>query len=161
MNEGEMAPETPDEPRKKPSPAKAALGRLTLAHFIAYPVGMVAAIGSMPIGMVIRKRALYAASGGATSSIVKDVARDLKLDPIEAAQVQIVLEFSLWVALAVLLVIHVAAVPWAIGAAKSAKDPDNPAPARRGLRIFAAVTVVTSMLLVLTSLAGWIWVLTL
>jgi hypothetical protein len=151
----------PQETTKKPVPWRAALGRLTLGHFIAYPVGMVAAIGAMPIGMVVRERALYAAQGGATNSIVKDVARDMNLNPAEAAQVQILLEFSLWVALGALLVVHLAAVPWAIGAARTAKYPDNPAPARRGLRIFASVTVATAVLLAITSLAGWIWVFTL
>lgn len=157
-----MPPEPAEPPeRKKPVPWRAALGRFTLGHFIAYPVGMVAAIGSMPIGMVIREKALYAAQGGATYGVVQDVARDMKLNPTEAAQVQILLEFSLGVALVALLIVHLAAVPWAIGAARTAKHPENPAPARRGLRAFAIVTGATTALLVLASLAGWIWVFTL
>jgi hypothetical protein len=115
----------------------------------------------MPVGMVIREKAIYAAQGGATYGVVQDVARDMKLNPTEAAQVQILLEFSLGVALVALLIVHAAAVPWAIGAARTAKHPENPAPARRGLRAFVIVTGITTALLVLASLAGWIWVFTL
>lgn len=147
--------------RKKPSPARAAFGRLVLGHFIAYPVGFLAAMGAMPYAMILRERALNAAAGGATSSIVKDVARDMNLNPIEAAQVQILLEFSLWVSLAVLLVIHLAAVPWAIGAARSAKYPADPRPARRGLRAFVVLTATTTSVVALATLAGWVWVFTL
>ena len=146
---------------KKSSPGRAALGRLTLAHFIAYPIGFLAAIGSMPIGMVIRERALLTASGGATYGIIQDVARDMKLNATEAAQVQILLEFCLGVSLVVLLIIHLAAIPWAIGAARSARNPDDPGPAKRGLRAFAAIAVGTTAILLLSSLAGWIWVFTL
>lgn len=151
---------SPDAP-KPPSPGRAALGRLTLGHFIAYPVGFLAAVGSMPLGMILRERALLAAGGGATSSIVRDAARDLSLSPTEAAQVQILLEFSLWTTLAVLLVIHLAAVPWAVGAARTAKNPSDTAAVRRGLRAFVGVTLATAAVVGLMAVVGWVWVLTL
>jgi hypothetical protein len=146
---------------KRPSPARAALGRVMLGHFIAYPIGFLAAVGALPFGMLVHERALLNASGGATSGIVRDVARDLSLSSTEAAQVEILLRFSLWVTLAVMLAIHAASVPWAIGAARSAKRPTDPRPAARGRRAFAAVTLVLALLVALGALAGWVWVLTL
>ncbi len=146
---------------KPPTPWRAALGRLTLGHFIAYPIGFLAAMGAMPFGMILRERALIAAGGGATNEIVKDVARDMNLNPTEAAQVQILLEFSLVAALIVLIVIHAGAIPWAIGAARTAKNPTDPRPAKRGLRAFVIVTVATTAVTALATLAGWVWVFTL
>jgi hypothetical protein len=148
-------------PKKKPTPARAAIGRLALGHFIAYPIGFLAAIGAMPIGMVVRERALIEAQGGATTGVVKDVARDMNLNPTEAAQVQVLLEFSLVAALLVLLVIHLAAIPWAVGAARTAKNPEDPGPVKRGLRAFVIITLVTTALTALTTLAAWVWLLTL
>ena len=89
-----MSLDAPDraQVRKKPSPARAAFGRLVLGHFIAYPVGFLAAMGAMPYAMILRERALNAAADGATSSIVKDVTRNMNLNPIEAAQMQILLD---------------------------------------------------------------------
>jgi hypothetical protein len=147
--------------RKQPSAVRAALGRLLLGHFVAYPIGFLAAVGAIPIGMLVRERALLGASGGARIGIVRDATRKLGLSAIEAAQVEVLLELSLWVALAVVLAIHAGCVPWAIGAARTARNAADPLPERRGRRAFVIVTLALALLVGLAALAGWIWVFTL
>jgi len=150
-------------PTRRASAQRVFLERLLLGHFIAYPVGLVAAIGSIPIAMKFREHAVLAAGpDGAKSDLVRQVARDLHLSPMEAAQSEIILTFVMWVTLAVLLVVHLGVLPWAIGAARAARSPDSASSsARQGLRSFVIVTTVTLAVVILCGAAGWIWLFTL
>jgi hypothetical protein len=132
-----------------------------LAHLIAYPIGFIAAIASMPIGIIARKDALLSASdAGASSGIVADVARQMKLDGAEALQLELLLEFVMYVTLGVLLLVHLAALPWAIGAARAAKGAPDLA-LKRGYRLFVVLTAATLVIIALTGTGGWIWLFTL
>ena len=137
--------------------------RLLLGHFIAYPVGLLAAVASMPIAMKLRAATVLAAGPeGAQSDLMRQISRDLGLSAIEAAQTEIIMVFVMWSTLAVMLVVHVAALPWAIGAARTARSPDSASSsARRGLRSFVIVTVVTLIVVMLCGIAGWLWLFTL
>jgi hypothetical protein len=112
--------------------------------------------------MMLRRDALLNPGRlGAKSKLVADAARDLKLSPLEAAQVEIVLGWSLWVCLAVFLLLHLAALPWAFAAADAVRRPDRgDGRLRRGFRMFAGVTASTVVLVALAGTAGWIWVMT-
>jgi hypothetical protein len=138
---------------------RAFVGRLLLAHFIAYPIGFVAAIAAMPLAFLFREEAILGAGNqGATSQLVKDATRGMALSATEAAQLQIVLEFVLWVSLAALLAVHLAAVPWGIGAARAARQPEQAATVqRRGYRTFVVATATTTVLVVLAGAGGWLW----
>jgi hypothetical protein len=144
-----------------PSPLRAAFGRLVVAHFLAYPIGFAAAVGSIPLALLVRERALLAAEGGAKSKLVRDALEGMALGSTEAAQVEVILELVLWIALAVVLIVHLAAVPWAIGAARSARRPGDDGPARRGMRTFVVICAATTALVVLGAVVGWVWVITL
>jgi hypothetical protein len=151
----------PDEKKRRPTPAKAFWGRFALGHFLAYPVCFLTAVGAMPFGMMLKRDALLSPERvGASSSIVRDVARDLKLSGIEAAQVEMVLEFAMWVCLAVLLVVHLAALPWSFAAAAAVRHPEQSPRVKRGLRIFGATLATTVVTVALAGTAGWIWIMT-
>lgn len=146
----------------RPKPAKAFWGRFAVGHFIAYPVCFLTAAGALPFAMILRHRELLnPGRSGARTKLVADAARDLKLSGIEAAQVEIVLEWAMWACLLVFLLLHLAALPWALAAAGAARHPERgEAGVRRGFRIFAGTTATTVVLVALAGTAGWIWVLT-
>ena len=98
---------------------------------------------------------------GARSGIVRDAARDLKLTAIEAAQVEIVLEFALWACVTILVLMHLAVLPWSFAAAAAAREPEGSERAvKRGLRIFAGTTATTVVAVAIGGTAGWIWIMT-
>ena len=156
------ADRAPPVSKKRSTPSRAFWGRFVLGHFIAYPVCFLTAAGTLPYAMIIRKAELMSPGRmGARSGIVQDVARDLKLTGIEAAQVEIVLEFAMWTCLAVLILMHVAVLPWSLAAAGQVRHPERgEAPVKRGFRIFAGTTATTVVTLALAGTAGWIWILT-
>ena len=128
-----------------------------IAHALAYPLGLLAALASMPPALVVRKRALLEAGPkDPTHPLIRDVARDLSLTAVEAAQVQLVLEVVLGAALVVLVLVHVAALPWA--AAETRGDSGSPA-IIRGRRAFVYSLGVLVVGLVLLAAAGWLWLL--
>lgn len=149
-------------PSPKPKkPAKAFWGRFAVGHFAAYPVCFLTAAGALPYAMIVRRAELLNPRQlGARTKLVADAARDLKLSAVEAAQVELVLGWALWASLAVFVLMHLATLPWAFGAAKAARHPEQDAAARRGLRIFAGTTATTVVLVALLGTGGWIWVLT-
>jgi hypothetical protein len=151
-----------DGEKRRATPRKAFWGRFVLGHFIAYPVCFLTAAGALPFAMILRKDALMSPErAGARSSIVQDVARDLKLTGIEAAQVEIVLEFAMWACIAVLVLVHVAVLPWAFAAASKVRNPENgEAGVKRGLRIFGATLATTVVTVAIGGTAGWIWIMT-
>ena len=157
----EVTPPAELPKKKRPSPRKAFWGRFMLGHFIAYPVCFLTAAGTLPFAMIVRKAELMSPGRmGARSGIVRDAARNLKLTGIEAAQVEIVLEFAMWACIAVLVLMHVAVLPWALAAARQARLPEAPdVGTRRGLRIFAGTTATIVVALAVSGTAGWIWVL--
>jgi hypothetical protein len=148
--------------KKRPTPLKAFSGRFFLAHMLAYPLGFAAAVAAMPIAMVVKKKELMSPGRfGAKSEMLAGIARDLNLTPLEAAQIEIVLMFTMWVSIVVLVVIHVVALPWSIAAARAVNDPALVETSlKRGYRLFAGVTGGTFVLLGLIGTGAWIWVLT-
>lgn len=147
--------------KKRPTPLKAFSGRFFLGHMLAYPVGFAAAVAAMPIAMVVKKKELMSpARFGAKSEMLAGIARDLHMTPLEAAQIEIVLVFTMWVSIAVLALIHLVALPWAIAAARAVNDPAKAAAAKQGYRLFAGVTGGTLVLLGVIGTGAWIWVLT-
>ncbi len=112
--------------------------------------------------MVLRRQELLnPGRAGARTKLVADAARDLKLSAIEAAQVEIVLEWAMWACLVVFVLVHLAALPWSFAAAGAARRPEQgDAGIRRGFRIFAGTAATIVVLVALAGTAGWIWVLT-
>jgi hypothetical protein len=159
--EAEGPAPAPSPPRRQ-NPGRAFLGRFMLGHFVAYPVTFATAAGSIPYAMLARKKELLSPSyEGARSKMVQDVARDMKLTGTEAAQVEIVLGFVMWVCIAILAVLHAGVLPWAFAAAGAARHPEKGDRAvRRGLRIFVAITATTAVSVVLAGVGGWIYVMT-
>jgi len=129
---------------------------------MAYPVCFLTAAGALPYAMMMKqKELLNPGRAGARTKLVADAARDLKLSAVEAAQVEIVLEWAMWACLLVFLLLHLAALPWSFAAAGAARHPDRgEGGIRRGFRIFAGTTATTVVLVAMTGTAGWIWVLT-
>lgn len=135
------------------------LGPIVIAHFVAYPVAFFSAVAAMPYAMLLRKRALLAAGNeGASIGLIRDAARGLSLTRVEAAQLQVVLVFSLSASLVVLLLVHLAALPWAVARARARDDAPATLRARRSFMISIAVLVSS---VGAAGLAGWIWLATL
>jgi hypothetical protein len=147
--------------RRTRSRARLFFERFLLAHFLSYPVAFVASIAAMPMAVRLRAAALLnAGSEGASSRIMRDVAQQLELSPTEAAQAEIVFTFVLWTCIAVLLVVHLASLPWAIAAARAASHvPPDERGVRRGRNVFVGVTIATVILVVLCGAVGWLWLL--
>lgn len=156
-----MSADQAPEP-KRPTPAKAFWGRFAAGHFLAYPICFLTSAGALPYAMVLRRdELLNPGRAGARTKIVADAARDLKLTAIEAAQVEIVLEWAMWACIVVFVVLHVAALPWSFAAARAARHPEHgEAGVRRGFRMFAGTAATTVVLVAISGTAGWIWVLT-
>lgn len=150
------------EGTSRPKPGKAFWGRFAVGHFLAYPVCFLTAAGALPFAMILRRQELLnPGRAGARTKLVADAARDLKLSGIEAAQVELVLEWAMWACLLVFVVLHLAALPWSFAAAEAARHPaTGDAGIRRGFRIFAGTAATTVVLVALAGTAGWIWVLT-
>jgi hypothetical protein len=148
--------------KKRPTPLKAFSGRFFLGHMLAYPIGFAAAVAAMPIAMVVKKKELMSPGRfGAKSEMLQGIAKDLHLTPIEAAQIEIVLVFTMWVSIAALVLIHAISLPWAIAAARAVKNPALTETAvKKSYRLFAGVTGGTLVLVGLVGTAAWIWVLT-
>lgn len=148
--------------KKRPTPLKAFSGRFFLGHMLAYPVGFAASVAALPVGMVVKKKELMSPGRfGAKSEMLAGIARDLHLTPLEAAQIEIVLVFTMWVSIAVLVLIHAVALPWAIAAARAVNRPElQETTVKRTYRLFAGVTGGTLVLLGVIGTGAWIWVLT-
>lgn len=141
-----------DGSARRGSSVGAFLARFVLAHFLAYPVGFLAAFAAIPLALGVRGRALSSVgSTGPQSAFVQQLARRLALSPFEGAQLEIVLHFVLWVALAALLIVHLAVVPWALSAARHKRNVD------RMRRMFIWTIATTTSVAVLGGAAGWIW----
>lgn len=133
-----------------------------LVHFVAWGVACGTAVAQMPLAIWARqKELLHAGPTGATVGLVRDAARNLALSPTEAAQLQIVLGFIAWGGAAILLAVHLAGLPWAIGAARAARRPELGAAAKKGLRIFGCACATIGSVVLLAGVAGWIWLYTL
>ncbi len=127
---------------RKDSPALAFWLRLGAAHFAAYPVAFAAAMAGVPLSMVIRGQAVLSATS-------------------EAAAQHVILEVCLVFACAMYVAVHLAAIPWARGAAAAARGESGAsARARKGRTLFIALMLVMSSACVLGGLIGWVWLLT-
>ena len=146
-------------------PGKAFLGRLVLAHFIAYPIAVVTAIGATPVALWVRERSILEAQAtGARWAMVSEALAKYRVSATEAAQVQIVLDFVVLVTVAIFAVVHLAALPWAIGSARApASVEPSPTDARQkrtvGFRLFVGITAATLILVAVSGTAGWLWLL--
>jgi hypothetical protein len=137
---------------------QAALAPFILAHFLAYPVALVTALAAIPLGLVLRKQALLdAGNQGASSALVRDVARDLVLTRTEAAELQLMLEFILGASLVVLLLVHLAAVPWMRAAAASSDLPAAATSLARARRSFGLCLALLLGVVVVIGAGGWLW----
>lgn len=132
-----------------------------LAHLIAYPVGFLTAVAAMPLAMMSRREQLMDVGAiGAKNRFIADAARELALSPLEAAQVELVLEVSFMAALVTLGLVHLWSLPWSVAAARQVKRPEAGRGAvDRGYRLFTVLTVSTILLLLLGGIASWVWVL--
>ena len=138
------------------------LGRLLIVHLVAYAIAFSSAVAQMPIAIWFRKQELLEARPtGATVGLVRHAAQGLALSATEAAQLQTVLVFILWGGLAILLVVHIVGLPWAIGAARAARHPELTAAATRGYRIFGYACATIGAMVALAGVAGWVWLFTL
>ncbi len=127
-------------------------------HLVAWAVAFGSAVAQMPLAIWFRRSALlHAQPTGATMGVVRNAARTLALSPTEAAQLQLVLTFILWGGGVILLVVHLAGLPWAVGAARAARSPALAPSAKRGIRIFGFTCATIAGVVLLAGVAGWIW----
>ena len=157
------ATNTPPVPRAGGG-GRAFLGRFVLAHFIAYPIAIVAAISATPLALWIRERSiLEAGPTGARWTTVTEALAKHRVTATEAAQVQIVLDFVIVMTVATFALVHLAALPWAIEGARAriiATTNDGVRQMRTaGFRVFVGITAATLVLVVLSGMAGWAWLL--
>ncbi|MEZ4229782.1 MAG: hypothetical protein R3B89_11470 [Polyangiaceae bacterium] len=163
--------ETPDGQQidQQPEPRPSAWLRLRwfgerymLAHLSAYPVGVVSAMASIPLALMVRGEEVKRASAtGAHSELLRRVAQDMQLDPLAAAQMEIVMQFVLLCALLTLVVPHLTALPWAWAAStRPSVTRSDPRLAQR-LRWFIVSMLVLAALWALVGAIGWIWLMTL
>ena len=150
--------EATNAPRRSTGAPRSFLGRLVLAHFIAYPVAMVAAIGATPLGLWVRERSILAAGPtGARWATVTEALAKYRVSPTEAAQVQIVLDFVIGLTVATFALVHFAALPWAIEARRRA--PESAQNRSLGFRLFLGITAATIVSVAVSGMAGWAWLL--
>lgn len=139
--------------------------RYAVAHLTAYPVGVLASMAAIPLALMLRgDHVKQARATGARWSLLAKVAADLKLDPLAAAQMEIVMEFALGCALLTLLVPHLTALPWAWAASRrrapSTPHTKDPVLAQR-FRWYVGSMLVLAAAWVLVGAVGWIWLFTL
>jgi hypothetical protein len=133
------------------------LAPLLIAHALAYPVALLSALACMPLAIIVRRRALLDASPrDPTHPIIRDVARDLSLTAVEGAQVQLVLEVVLGAALLVLVLVHLAALPWAAAETRASAGGLDTA---RGRRVFVYCFALLGAGMLLLGAASWLWLL--
>jgi len=147
------------------SPGRAFLGRLMLAHFIAYPIAVVAAIGATPLALWARERSiLNAGPTGARWATVTEALAKHRVTATEAAQVQLVLDFVIVMTVATFALVHFAALPWAMQGAARARNTATAGDRVRqirtaGFRLFVGITAATLVVVALSGMAGWAWLL--
>lgn len=138
-----------------------------LGHMLAYPLGFVVSIAAIPLALVVREDAL-ADPPPSTSALVAEATRSMSVSPYELAQLEVVLRFVGLLALAVMAAVHLAALPWALGWARVARDRRDGGDgskaletARRGGKIFWWTFGTLSGLVALLGAASWLWLLSL
>jgi hypothetical protein len=118
-------------------------------------VALLSALACMPLAIISRRRALLdTRPGDPTHPIISDVARDLSLTAVEAAQVQLVLEVVLGAALVVLVLVHLAALPWAAAETRASTGARETA---RGRRVFVYCFALLVAGMLLLGAASWVW----
>jgi hypothetical protein len=140
---------------------RAFLGRFVLAHFVAYPIAIVAAIGATPLALWVRERSiLEAGATGARWTTVTEALAKHRVTATEAAQVQIVLDFVIIMTVATFALVHLAALPWAVEGARTRTRTTATRQMRTaGFRVFVGITAATLVLVALSGMAGWAWLL--
>lgn len=133
-----------------------------LAHLSAYPVGVISAMAAIPLALMVRGEEVRRATAtGAHSELLRQVAADMQLDALAAAQLEIVMEFVMVCALVTLAIPHLTALPWAWAAStRPGATPKDPKLARR-LKWFISSMVMLAALWLVAGAIGWIWLMTL
>lgn len=136
--------------------------RYMLAHLSAYPVGVISAMAAIPLALMVRgEQVRQATATGAHSELLRQVAQDMQLDPLAAAQLEIVMEFVMACALVTLLIPHLTALPWAWAAStRQGASPRDPKLAKR-LKWFIGSMAALAGIWVIVGAIGWIWLMTL
>ncbi|MGE0322377.1 MAG: hypothetical protein AB7S68_08740 [Polyangiaceae bacterium] len=136
--------------------------RYMLAHLSAYPVGVISAMAAIPLALMVRGEEVRRATAtGAHSELLRQVAADMQLDALAAAQLEIVMEFVMVCALVTLAIPHLTALPWAWAAStRPGATPKDPKLARR-LKWFISSMVMLAALWLVAGAIGWIWLMTL
>jgi hypothetical protein len=144
---------------KKPAGrGRAFLGRFVLAHFIAYPIAVVAAVGGTPLALWVRERAILDAKPtGARWTMVTEALAKYRVSATESAQVQIVLDFVILLSVATFTLVHLAALPWAIEAAR--KNARVGQGRTASFRLFVGITTATLIVVAVSGMVGWLWLL--
>jgi hypothetical protein len=114
----------------------------------------------MPYAIMLRKQALLdAGPTGSTNRLLREAARNLALTPLEAAQVQLVLEVALALSALVFALVHVAAVPWMLARVADRQPAQTDPRTLLARRIFTGVFGLLLACSALLGAAGWIWLL--
>ncbi len=143
------------------------VGRFMAGHLLAYPLGFVTAVATIPVALKVRERALFAPPEP-SSSLVKDATAGMSVTAYELAQLEVILRFVGAVTIVVMLAVHAGAIPWAAGWARVAgarRDgadlPSALETAARGGKIFRWTLGTLVAVVVLVGTVSWVWLLTL
>lgn len=159
---------SPAEPAEKPLEHKSlwvrfkgAVGRLTLAHFIAYPVGFIAAVGAIPLTFWVRGDAiLQAEPGQELPAWLIPVAQNMVLDEYQATQLRLVMEWVMGCALLTWVWVHLLALPW-VWVSMQAQPTPQKTSWPKAARLFMFGVFGTILVWVLLGAVGWVWLFTL
>ncbi|MBX3183650.1 MAG: hypothetical protein KIT72_05965 [Polyangiaceae bacterium] len=139
--------------------------RYAVAHLVAYPPGVVAAFASIPLALRLRgDEVLRVGPDGASYELMQRFAELFQLDPTSAAQTELVVVYTLKVALVTLVFPHLTALPWALAAARRPAEPalgEREPELERRRRWFMVSMLGLTALWVVVGVIGWVWVLTL
>ncbi len=132
---------------------------------MAYPPGVVAAFASIPLALRFHgDEVAKVGPSGASYELMQRFAQLFQLDPTSAAQTELVVVYTLKVALVTLIFPHLTALPWALAAAQR---PAKPAPGEREPKLeqrrrwFMVSMLGLTALWVVVGAIGWVWVFTL
>ena len=136
------------------------MGRLALAHMVAYPLIYVASAAAMPLAIMWREPQLLAVMGQQQphGAIQQWLVTQLHISAEEAASFEVLMEPIVWLVLLLLVVTHVAAIPWA-WAAKNAREQPLPSLQRReqhARKMWLRASLVPTLVVVVVGALGWL-----
>jgi hypothetical protein len=146
------------------SQARAAfIGRLLAGHFACYPMMFAASMAAMSLSIIAQRAALFDVQHQlvATSNFQRWLVDRVGLVVSEAASFEIIFRPVTLALVLILVVTHVAAVPWALAARKAELEPEKGKPAlEKATRHFLIASAATTGLVVVPGIAGWIIIFT-